>query len=120
MARSVMVVDDDLAILSMIGDLLQDAGYDIYLVSNPMDAVAVAYAERPGLILLDLMMPALSGGVVLNLLRERAATSRIPVVLVSGMDGLGGKVTELGAAGCIPKPFDPDALLALVAQTIKP
>ena len=120
MAYSIMVVDDDPAILMMVGLVLEDAGYNTHLVSNPMDAVAIAYAERPDLVVLDLMMPALNGGMVYNLLRERTLTSDIPVIVSSASIDIDARAAAMGVPYVLPKPFTPAELIAIIQRALNP
>ncbi|GAC1366360.1 MAG: response regulator [Herpetosiphon sp.] len=119
MSRAVMIVDDDQFVLNMMGSILEDGGYDTLLVRNPLDAIAVAQSASPDLIVLDLMMPALSGGTVYSLLQEYVETGHIPVVVVSASPKLESQCAKLGIRAFLPKPFTPDAFLTVVERTIE-
>jgi two-component system, OmpR family, response regulator CpxR len=109
--RSVLVVDDDEAIRETLRDVLSDEGYLVETAENGARALerlrAPSPAQRPGLVLLDLMMPVMSGWEVLDTLHSDDLLADIPVVVVSAM-------TVSGARACVAKPVDLRSLLELV------
>lgn len=111
----VLVVDDDPSIRRMIVAALKREGYEFLEASNGRDALDLMRAERPDLVVLDLMMPVVSGWDVLE---ERAAEQRlkeIPVIIVSAnRDPEVGAAMGQGVCAFLPKPFDIGALSALV------
>ena len=107
--RTILVVDDEPAILDLLAELLADEGFVVHAVSDARQAVGRALDARPTLILTDLMMPYLDGRAVLAQLRAQPQTAPIPVLLMSAAGP-----AEDGAAfdGFLAKPFTIDALLA--------
>ncbi len=106
--RSVLVVDDDEAIRETLREVLSDEGYRVEVAENGARALERMRAPvRPGLVLLDLMMPVMSGWEVLDILRADDHLNAIPVVVVSAM-------TAPGAKACVAKPVDLGSLLDLV------
>jgi CheY-like chemotaxis protein len=106
--RSVLVVDDDVAIRETISELLRDEGYEVVCAENGAQAlVALGRMGTPGVVLLDLMMPVMSGWELLEVLQENDRLSKIPVVVVSAM-------TAPGTRGHLDKPIDLDQLLETV------
>jgi DNA-binding response OmpR family regulator len=108
----VLVVDDSETVLLMLQRRLEFCGYDVATATDGMEALTAAHAEpTPDLILLDAMMPNMSGLDALQSLR--AEGNEVPVIIVSayryGQER--DEVLELGADGCIGKPFDWDDLL---------
>jgi two-component system, OmpR family, response regulator CpxR len=104
----VLVVDDDEAIREIIAEVLRDEGYDVVCAENG----AVALRELrgptpPELVLLDLMMPVMSGWEVLEQLQSSGELGRIPVVVISAM-------AAPGVSEQLTKPVDLDELLAVV------
>jgi CheY-like chemotaxis protein len=111
----VLVVDDDPDILDAICDILEGEGYRVSRARHGLEALDRVHEERPGVILLDLMMPVMDGLAFAQALRQRRVDDRIPIVVISA-DGNPQKAAAVGAQGYLAKPFDIDALLAQVAQ----
>jgi CheY-like chemotaxis protein len=106
-APSVLVVDDDDAIREVIAEVLRDEGYKVSSAGNGEQALDELRKGRPDLVLLDLMMPVMSGWELLELLQSSADLSKIPVVVVSAM-------TAPGVCEHLAKPIDLECLLATV------
>lgn len=119
----VLLVDDDEDI-RMIGQMaLQEVGgFEVVLASSGAQALVVAAAERPDVIVLDVMMPGMDGPTTFRRLRDDEATAAIPVVFVTAKVQRQEvqRYLDLGAIGVIGKPFDPmslpDELRAIVAR----
>ncbi|WP_242335366.1 MULTISPECIES: response regulator [Anaeromyxobacter] len=111
----VLVVDDDPDILDAICDILEGEGYRVARARHGVEALERVEAEKPAIILLDLMMPVMDGLAFAQALRERPGRAEIPIVVISA-DGNPQRAASVGAAGYLAKPFDIDALLAQVAQ----
>jgi two-component system response regulator CpxR len=111
----VLIVDDDPDIRETLRFVLEDAGYPVYCAENGKEALNVlAVAARPpGLILLDLMMPVMSGDELLKALKQVRALADIPVTIVTAS---GAPLPPL-ATGLLKKPVDLDALLRIVQQS---
>jgi CheY-like chemotaxis protein len=116
----VLIIDDDSAILEMIAELLRYEGYNIKTSSEGHEAVEFARTNIPALILLDLMMPEMSGWQVINALRTSPQTRMIPVVLLSARRDLAATARELDVASYLEKPFDLDALLDVIQGYVTP
>lgn len=112
--RPVLVVDDDPDIRETLRFVLEDAGYAVYLAENGKEALDLLAEtdERPGLILLDLMMPIMSGDEMLRALKAVHALATIPVTIVTAS----GAPMPREASGMLKKPLDLDALLRVVAK----
>jgi CheY-like chemotaxis protein len=117
-SKQVLIVDDDAAILEMIAELLSYEGYKVVTYSEGRGAVAFARSTLPALILLDLMMPEMSGWQVIAALRSSPQTKAIPIVLLSARRDLADAANELKVAAYLEKPFDLDELLDLVRQYV--
>lgn len=109
-----MVVDDDRAILDMVSELLDYEGYPVIAVSESRDALKCANDRQPALILLDMMMPEMSGWQVLAALRSNPTTLNIPVVLLSARHDLSALAETLKVECFLEKPFEIDELLDVV------
>lgn len=110
-----LIVDDDPDIRETLRFVLEDAGYAVLLAENGKDALEVlsGAARKPGLILLDLMMPVMSGDEMLRVLRQVHALAEIPVTIVTAS---GASLPPL-ANGLLKKPVDLDALLRVVQKS---
>jgi CheY-like chemotaxis protein len=113
----ILAVDDTHATLTLLAAILTADGYDVHPADSGELALASAVASPPELILLDVLMPGLSGFDVLRQLKGREASRDIPVVFLSALHETAERVEglKLGAVDFISKPFEPTELLARVA-----
>ena len=113
--QTILIIDDDAAIGSLEQEVLERAGYAALRAYSGTEALLLLKTSRPDLILLDLMMPGLSGEEVLPRLRG------IPTIVVSAKAAVQDKVGLLlgGAADYLTKPFDTQELLARVAVRLR-
>lgn len=113
--HSVLVVDDDPSIRRMIVAALRRDGYTFLEAPNGRDALDLMREQQPDVVVLDLMMPILSGWDVLRERQQDADLSRIPVIVVSAnRDPDVAVAVNAGICAFLPKPFDIGALSALV------
>ena len=112
---SVLVVDDDPNIRRMIVAALRRDGYSFFEAANGKDALDLMRDEHPNVVVLDLMMPIMSGWDVLRERQQEPELSRIPVIVVSAnRDPDVAIAVNAGICAFLPKPFDIGALSALV------
>lgn len=106
--NKILVVDDSNTNVVLLEAILKNHGYMILTAMSVREAYDILENEHPGLILLDLLMPNVSGYQFLREIKNRDATREIPVIVVSAItDKLNKKkIEELGAAGFIEKPID--------------
>jgi CheY-like chemotaxis protein len=123
--KKILVVDDTPDILTVMSAVLSGGGYDVIIASNGKDAVILAKAELPDLILLDIRMPDMDGVQTTDILRSNKATSRIPIVYLSNLvdeeeveDGhvLGSKIGDLYF---IPKTYPAEKILELIKKSME-
>lgn len=109
----VLVVDDEERILNFLRAKLKASGYDTLTAKNGYEALEMAQAEEPDLIVLDILMPGIDG---FDTLRELRQFSSVPVIILSarGEDADKIKGLTLGADDYLPKPFNPDELVARI------
>jgi CheY-like chemotaxis protein len=120
-AFSVLVVDDDPNIRRMIVAALRRDGYSFYEAPNGRDALDLMRDQHPDVVVLDLMMPVLSGWDVLRERQQDPDLSRIPVIVVSAnRDPDVAVAVNAGICAFLPKPFDIGALSALVKSCMPP
>ena len=118
MSTRILVVDDDPGISEMVAILLESEGYDVTVCANGSNVVALYRAERPDLVLLDVMLPGLDGVTVCKHLREE---SDVPIIMMSArtdsLDVIAG--LEAGADDYVTKPFENSVLLARVKARLR-
>jgi DNA-binding response OmpR family regulator len=104
MARTILVVDDETTLRETLVDALETEGFRVVSAADGREALTVFRAERPDLVLLDLMLPELSGIEVCRIIR---AESGVPIVMLTAKDSELDKVVglELGADDYVTKPF---------------
>jgi CheY-like chemotaxis protein len=110
-----LIVDDEVAILEALTDILSVEGYEVATAANGAEGLKRAGEERPDLILLDLMMPVMDGQEMLRRLKESPDLRTIPVVVMSA-----GRVSksELQGSRFLAKPFELDDLLDTVSAEL--
>jgi CheY-like chemotaxis protein len=120
MAEKILVVDDDIETLRLVGLMLQRQGYQIVAASNGQQALQMAKAEKPDLVLLDVMMPDMDGYEVTRHLRADAVTSSVPIIMFTAKSQVDDKVTgfEAGADDYLTKPTQPRELFAHVKAVL--
>lgn len=118
----ILVVDDEPDLLVLLEEHLTQEGFDVITASAGMQAISMARAERPDLILLDVMMPGVSGFDVCNILQDFPETAEIPVIFLTAVAETKRKVMglNLGADDYITKPFDLHELTARVLAAMRP
>ncbi len=117
----ILVVDDDRITRLAVRLLLEKAGYEVLEGETGTHAVELARRHRPGLLLLDLMMPELDGYQALARIRRDPALAMLPVIVITAEQGPGAerKVLDAGADDYVAKPFDPEILLARVKGVLR-
>ena len=97
------------------------SGMEVVEAADGDEAIALAAAERPDIVLLDVMLPGLSGWDVATALAERPETRAIPVIFLSARSDHADLVRgqEHGAVGYVTKPFDPVGIAELVERTLQ-
>ena len=113
-----MVVDDDVDSRTLLELALSASGYAVVTAVNGLDALSAARRYAPHLILLDLAMPVMDGFTFrTEQLRDKSIAS-IPVICVSGRHDALRVSRKMHVAGCIPKPFDLEVVVARVREIV--
>lgn len=115
--KHILVVDNDRAILELIGIILRDAGYAVSLSSNEGEVLELINQLQPDAIILDVFRPTHEGTELCRLLKEAEATSHIPVIVLSTHPKI-EKVKEICADEVLAKPFDIDGLLEVLHEQL--
>jgi CheY-like chemotaxis protein len=115
---TILVVEDEEPVQQLVADLLGDEGYHVLIAADGAQALALVRAERPSLILTDLMMPVMDGVELCRRLRADEQTRHLPIVV---MTAAGRGPSEAARADAyLAKPFDLDILLELVVSYVGP
>ena len=119
MARTILVVEDEPTLRETLVDALEADGFRVIAAADGREALARFRAERPDLVLLDLMLPELSGIEVCRIIR---AESGVPIVMLTAKDSELDKVVglELGADDYVTKPFSLRELTARIRAHVPP
>jgi class 3 adenylate cyclase/CheY-like chemotaxis protein len=117
----ILVVDDTPANVKLLADLLTVKGFGVQTAASGEEALAKLGAENPDLVLLDVMMPGLSGYDVCRRIREAPETALLPVVLVTSLDPQGERLKgiEAGADDFLSKPINQAELFARVRSLLR-
>lgn len=120
MAKKIMVVDDEPYIARVIKFKLEQEGYTVISANDGQSGLQKIKEEKPDLVLLDVMMPGLSGYEVCQRIKEDAELAGIPVVILTakGQERDREQGLTMGASDYITKPFSPNRLLELVKSMI--
>jgi DNA-binding response OmpR family regulator len=118
MSKTVMVVDDEERLVSLVKTYLTQDGFRVVTAANGRDALFLARHERPDLIVLDLMMPEMDGYEFMRLHRKERET---PIIVLTAKVEDSDKVLglELGADDYVSKPFSPRELVARVRAVLR-
>ena len=116
MSEEILIIDDDLDTLRLVGLMLQRQGYQISAATNGQQGLEKAFEEDPDLILLDVMMPDMDGYEVTRRLRQNPSTLQTPILMFTAKTQLDDKVIgfEVGANDYLTKPTHPSELQARV------
>src|SRR6266540_5454870 len=116
MSEKILIIDDDLDTLRLVGLMLQRQGYQISAATNGQQGLEKAFEEDPDLILLDVMMPDMDGYEVTRRLRQNPSTLETPILMFTAKTQLDDKVVgfEVGANDYLTKPTHPSELQARV------
>ncbi len=121
MSKKILIVDDDLESLKLVGLMLQRRGFDIISAHTGRQALKKAETERPDLVILDIMMPDFDGYKVCEQLRSKPNTANLPVIMFTAKTLIGDKVAgfEAGADDYLTKPIHPSDLVSHVEALLE-
>lgn len=120
MSTRVLVIDDDAQSRQLVTAVLAGQGCEVAEAPSGVIALALADANLPALILLDVTMPGMDGYEVCRVLRQGERTKGVPIVMltVSKDIALNRKAYEAGAQACVPKPFRREGLVATIQAVL--
>ena len=116
--QKIMIVDDSPTIRKLVTMTLEKFGHEVVVAEDGMEALARINDGMPDLILLDITMPRMDGYQLCKTIKGNQATGHIPIVMLTGKDGLMDKVRGrlVGSEDYLTKPFDPNELMRLVEK----
>jgi PleD family two-component response regulator len=116
----ILIVDDDLMNLNMLENILVP-DYEVCSTDDSFEAIRLAKKNTPDLILLDILMPQLSGIEICSIIREDERLKRVPVLFLTGVDRVENALDrpELGTVDCLLKPYRIQALKLRVRNYIE-
>ncbi|GAA3272986.1 MULTISPECIES: response regulator transcription factor [Dactylosporangium] len=117
---AILVADDDMDIRDLVAFKLEQAGYDVVAVDNGLAALTAATENPPDLVVLDVMMPGMSGIDVCRQLRQEQSTKALPIILLTARAQEGDVEVGFGAGAddYIVKPFSPRELVSRVEAVL--
>jgi len=120
--RTVLVVDDSPTVRKLVAMTLEKRGYHVVPAFDGVAAIKEIATHNPALILMDVSMPRLDGYQLCRLVRRHENTRHIPVLMLSGRDGMFDRLRGrlVGCSGYITKPFVPEELVEIVEQYLQP
>lgn len=121
MTATILVVEDEPAIQELISYSLRQAGYVVFCAEDAEQAMSVVNEALPALVLLDWMLPGMSGVEFARVLRRAARTKTIPIIMLTARAEESDKIAglEIGADDYITKPFSPRELIARIKAVLR-
>jgi len=121
MKERILIVDDEENVLRVVGYALQTAGYDVVTADTGQEALVKVADAHPDLVILDRMLPDMSGSTVCTQLRAQSETSDLPILMLSARAQVADRISGLrvGADDYVTKPFEIDEIVTRVAGLLK-
>lgn len=116
--KKVLIVEDEVKIARLVRDYLRQAGFAVIEAADGPTGLAMARAERPDMIVLDLGLPGMDG---LDVTRQLRATSSVPIIMLTARTDESDRIVglELGADDYVDKPFSPKELVARIRAVLR-
>ncbi len=121
MKKKVLIVDDNINNLTLENDLLELAGFEVFLSENASDGIAIAAKEIPNVIIMDIRLPDMRGTEAAKILRRDKATREIPIVFVTASVMAEGReaINAIVNSGFIGKPINTRTFATEISEFIK-
>lgn len=110
MMPRILIVEDEGSVAQVLEEFLEHLGFETETVADGRQAVEHARQSPPDLIIMDLMMPRLTGGEAARMLKQNSSTAEIPILAISAMSDAAQLEDVLAVDGFLAKPFDLDDL----------
>lgn len=119
--KKILVIDDEADVTDLLAYKLKQNGYNVCAVNDPLKAIGEIHRFQPDLVVLDVMMPELSGIQLCRMLRADSQTKDLPVLFLTALGETADRIKglESGADDYLPKPFDSRELVLRVAGLLK-
>lgn len=119
--QKILVVDDEIDVTELLSYHLRQKGFAVRTLNDPLSALSMVESFRPDLIILDIMMPGLSGLQVCQMIRSRSEFASVPVLFLSAKAAPADRIEglERGADDYVCKPFSPKELILRVVAILK-
>ena len=119
MPKTILIVEDEEAVRELEKFILEQVGYDVMEARDGLEGLTKAEFKKPDLILLDLMMPDVSGGRMFDEMKRHPATEGIPIIVVTGKpDAHEIFDDQIGPTNVVMKPFEAETLLSRISDHI--
>ena len=121
MKKKILVVDDNGSNLMLEKDILEVAGFEVFVAESASSAIAIARKEKPDIILMDVRLPDMRGSEAAMILRQDKETSEIPIIFVTASVMAEGKdeIKNISNSGFIGKPINTRTFAKEISQYIK-
>ncbi len=117
-AARVLVVDDDEAIRDFLSYMLTEEGFEVVVAAHGAEALDRIEQSLPQVILLDMRMPVMDGWQFASAYRQRPGP-HVPIICMTAAHDAVQRAAQIGAQGVLPKPFDVDTLLTMLAGYVR-
>lgn len=119
--RKVLVVDDEIHIVQVVAIKLRNNGFEVLTAENGQQALEIATAQKPDIIVTDFQMPVMTGMELIKELRKRSDTSGIGIIMLTarGFSIDDEQKDHLNISACLSKPFSPRELLEQVEKVLQ-
>lgn len=117
----ILVVEDEVAIQELLRYSLEQAAFEVVIADTAEEALTEIRAQLPAMVLLDLMLPGMSGVTLAKRLRGEARTRELPIIMVTARAGENDRVQglDVGADDYVSKPFSPKELIARIRAVLR-
>ncbi len=121
MAETILVIEDEKNITELVRYNLEQSGFRVLISTRGDSGLEKARAEKPDLIILDLMLPGLNGLEICKILKQNQKTAHLPIIMLTAKSQEADKIVglELGADDYVTKPFSPRELAARVKAVLR-
>ena len=118
--EKILVVDDNRVVLKILKNILESQNFLTVSASNGMDALKIAFQEKPDLIITDYMMPEMDGMTLITKLKSQLATRFIPIIMLTSKDEVDAEVAVInaGADDYLTKPVNPKRLIVRINRLL--
>lgn len=118
MSKKVLIIEDDAKIVNLLNQYLSGFGYKVIFSLEPLSGIEMVFADKPDLVILDIMLPNIDGFETCRRIRKR---SRVPIIMLTARGDVNDRIVglELGADDYLPKPFEPRELVARMETILR-